>query len=162
MEISVFPTWQKKPEAWFELWPRNPIRAFSTSEAKVLVEPLRPGLEDGSLDSEFEKRPYHPPVAPELIKDIEHTARIAKARIVQYPDGIYSVGYLVYAPNGRYMPASTPSISAELEWEWGVTRMQDEHGHELRTLADNLESAEQIAAEELDIIVSKDPEIKPR
>jgi hypothetical protein len=159
---GILPPWRKDPEGWFELWPLEPLYASSSGEAKDKYLPMLPYVEDGSRDDEFRKIPYQPPVVPQLIKDIEHPTYVSKARIVQYPDALFSVGYLVYAPNGRYMPASTPSISAELEWEWGVTRVQTEEGEELRTLADCLESAEDIAAIELEQLVAQDPEIKRR
>ena len=154
--------WSHRPEGWFELWPIEPLYASSSGEAKDKYLPMMLYVEDGSRDDEFRKIPYQPPVVPQLIKEIEHPTCVAKARIVQYPDGLFSVGYLVYAPNGRYMPASTPSIGAELEWEWGVTRVQNDQGEELRTLADCLESAEEIAAIELEQLVAQDPEIKRR
>lgn len=144
------------------MWPLAPLYASSMEEAKAIYLSLLPYLEDGSKDGEFRKIPYQSPVVPQLIKEIEHPVYDAKARIVQYPDALFSVAYLVYAPNGRYMPASTPSISAELEWEWGVTRVQNDQGEELRTLADCLESAEEIAAIELEQLVAQDPEIKRR
>ena len=72
---------------------------------------------------------------------------------------LYEVRYFVYAPNGRYIPAVTPSVG-ELEWEWGVTYPQDAEGRALRTLADDLESAESVAIEELNMLVDRDSEIR--
>ena len=152
--------WRQNPEGWFELWPREPLLASTMDEAKALFTPLLPHIEDGSIDDQFEMRPYTPPAKSEFIKDLTHSARVAFARIVRWPDGLFEVKYYVYAPNGRYFPASTPSISTELEWEWGVTQVSDEEGRPLRTLADDLESAEKTAVEELDNLVARDPEIK--
>ena len=159
---GVIPHWRRKPEGWFELWPYEPMLASSMEEAKALFQPLLPQIEAGSIDAQFEKRPYQPPEVPQLVKEIEHSTHLAKARIVQYLDGVYFVGYLVYASNGRYFPASTPSISTELEYEWGVTYETDADGERLRTLADDLASAEEIAAIELNRFVALDPDIRVR
>ena len=59
-------------------------------------------------------------------------------------------------------PASTPSISTDLNFEWGRTYERDEEGQQLRTLADDLASAEEIAVIELNRLVAQDPEIKRR
>lgn len=156
------PSWHRKPEGWFELWPHEPLMASSNIEAKAMVAPLLPQIEDGSIDHLFDIRPYVPPIQPELIKQIDHPNRIAMAQIVQYPDGLYAIGYKVYAPNGHYLPASTPSINGELDFEWGVTYETDAEGNRLRTLADDLVSAEEIALIELNRFVDKNPEIRRR
>lgn len=159
---GAFPHWTRRPEGWFELWPREPLLASSMDEARERIDPLLPGLEDGSADDRYAKRPYVPPVRPTRVEEIEHATHHARAVIVQWPEGHYEVGYIVYAPNGRYFPAATPSISTELDWEWGVTSMADDEGRELRTLASNRESAREIAARELDLLVRQDPCIKLR
>ena len=56
----------------------------------------------------------------------------------------------------------SPSIRSELEWEWGVTSVQDAENQSVRTLADDLESALQIAHDELNELVAADPEIRRR
>jgi hypothetical protein len=157
-----FPHWKKNPQGWVELWPREPLRASSMEEAKRKFAPMLRQVEDGSLDERFEKRPCRPPARPARVKEIDHPTHVARAVIVQHPEGMYEVGYLVYAPNGRYFPAATPSISSELEWEWGVTWVQDENGQDMRTLADDLEDAEEIARIELDMLVRNDSMIRRR
>ncbi len=159
---GLFPHWRRSPEGWFELWPLEPMLAYSMEEAKLLFEPLLPQIEDGRLDAQFEKRPFQPPIVPQWVKEIEHITHVAMARIMRYPDGLYSVGYLVYAPNGRYLPASTPNVSTDWYSEWGVAYATDEAGQRLRTLADDLTSAEEIAVIELNRLVAQDPEIKHR
>lgn len=155
---GCFPHWRRNPAGWFELLLKEPLLASSMEEAKAKFAPMLAQIEDGSIDDKFTRRPYEPPVVPQQIKEIEHPVCLAKARIVQYPTGLYSVGYLVYAPNGRYFPASTPSISYDLEYEWGVTYATDEEGQRLSTLADDLADAEDIASSELDQLVARDPE----
>jgi len=49
-----------------------------------------------------------------------------------------------------------------LNFEWGRTYERDEEGQQLRTLADDLASAEEIAVIELNRLVAQDPEIKRR
>lgn len=154
--------WNRSPEGWFELWPLQPMFASSRDEAISLFEPLLPQLEDGSIDGLFEKRPYQPPARPAFIKDINHPDYIAAARIVKHGNGIYEVAYVVYAPDGKYFPVSTPSVSEDPDFEWGITYMRDEAGRRLQTMADDLASAEEIAATELDTLVTQDPEIKRR
>lgn len=155
IKASLFPIWRKNPEGWFELWPREPLTASSSEEAKSKVAPLLPQIEDGSIDDQFEKRPYRPPVPPKLVKEIEHPTHIVKAVIVQNAEGRYQALYRVYAPDGKYIPVSTPSIG-ELGWEWGRART------ETNTFADDLKSAEEIAIAELSEVVRQDPEIKRR
>ena len=157
-----FPHWRRNPEGWFELWPREPLLASSMEEAKAKFAPLFPYVEDGSIDDQFEKRPYQTPVMPQLVEEIEHPTHVARTQIVQYPDGLYAVGYLVYAPNGRYLRATSPTISNGFGWEWGVMYVQDEEGQCLRTLADDLASAQEIATIELHQLVAQDSEIKRR
>ena len=157
-----FPHWRRNPAGWFELLPKEPLLASSMEEAKAKFTPMLPQIEDGSIDDQFDRRPYVPPIIPQQIKELEHPVCIAKARIAQYPNDLYVVGYLVYAPNGRYLPASTPSISSDLEYEWGVTYATDEEGQRLSTLADDLASAEEIAISELNRLVAQDAEIKRR
>ncbi len=161
-QASFFSAWRKNSEGWFELWPLNPMLATSSQEAKQLFQPLLPQIENGSLDAQFERRPYQPPVTPHLVKEIEHATHVAMARIVQYPDGHYSVGYLVYAPNGQYLPASTPSLSSDRDYEWGITYETDDDHDPLLTLADDLGSAEEIAEIELNRFVAADGTIKQR
>ena len=160
--INIIPHWKKNPEGWFELWPVEPLLASSMDEAKAKYLPLLPLAEDGSAEERFEKRPYQPPTRPQFVKEIEHATHHAKARILRYSDDLFSVVYLVYAPNGKYLPASTPSISADLDYEWGVTYEEDENSTPLQTMADNLFSAEEIAAIELEKFVAEDPETKLR
>lgn len=147
--------WRRNPDDWFELWPHVPLLASSMEDAKAQFQPMLLQIEDGRMDDQFDRHPYRPPVRPELVAEIEHPDRQAKARIVRHADGRYQVGYLVYAPDGKYFPVMTPSIG-ELGWEWGVAR------RETNTFADDLSSAVQIAREELDQIVAGDPEIKLR
>lgn len=155
-----FPHWRHDPTGWIELWPREPLLAGSLGEARERIDPLLPGLEDGSTDDLFEKRPYVAPVRPTRVEELEHPTHHARAVISRWPEGHFEVSYLVYAPNGRYFPAASPAISAELDWEWGVTWMEDENGGGLRTLAGSLESAREIATVELDLLVSQDASIK--
>ena len=147
--------WNRNSQDWYELWPREPLKASSMEEAKALFTPLLPQIEDGSLDDQFERRPYQPPILPLVVKEIEHLSHVAKTLIVQHTSGIYELRFRVYAPDGKYYPAQTPSIG-ERGWEWGRARM------ETTTYADDLESAEQVALLELDEIVQADPEIKRR
>ncbi len=155
-------SWKRNPEGWFELWPHEPLFASSIEESKAVCAPLLSYVEEGISDSLFDSRPYQPPAKPQLVKEVEHDTHRASARIVQYPDGVYEVGYAVYAPSGRYFPAATPGISAELNFDWGKTYATDDAGQQLRTLADDLESAQEIALIELDRFVEQDPEIKLR
>lgn len=159
---GFYPVWRKEPAGWFELWPREPLLASSMDEARDRFTPLLPGLEDGSTDEHYKRNSYEPPGRPTRIEEIEHPTHRAHAVIVKHSDGHFEVGYLVYAPNGKYFPAATPSISEELDWEWGVTWTTDESGRDLRTLADDLESARPIATTELEAIVALDPEIRRR
>lgn len=57
---GIFPSWHRKPEGWFELWPHEPIFASSMEEAKSLIQPLLPLIEAGSIDARFERKPYKP------------------------------------------------------------------------------------------------------
>ncbi len=154
--------WRQHPDGWYELWPREALSAWSMEEAQIAVAPLLHGLEDGSTDHLYDRRRYVAPPKPEKVAEIEHATYVAKAVIARNPDGVYECHYFVYAPNGVYLPAGTPSVSAELDWEWGVTWPEDEEGKDLRTLADDPASAEQIARAELDAIVAKDPRIRRR
>lgn len=147
--------WKRNPENWIELWPHMPLRASSMEQAKVEFTPLLPQIEDGIIDHQFEKRPYRPPTLPHLVAKIEHPTHLAESVIVQHTAGRYEVRYRVYAPDGRYFPAATPSIG-ELGWDWGCPRRQT------ATFADDFASAQQIATVELDEIVQADPEIKRR
>jgi hypothetical protein len=156
------PNWHKHPDGWFELRPHELLLAWSSQEAKEKFTPLLPLVEDGKHDNLFDRRPYEPPVRAALVRELEHPTRVAKARIGLYPDGRYRILYAVYAPNGRYMPLVTPSVSAELDWEWGSMSPTDDAGRELTTYADDLESAMEIATRELDQLVAADPEIKMR
>lgn len=158
---SFFP-WETAPEGWFELWPMEPMLASSREEAKALFEPILPQVEDGTIDESFEKRPYQPPAKPQFVKEIEHLTHLAKARIVKHENGVYQIGYAVYAPNGRYLPVSTPSVSTDRDFEWGVPYVRDEEGRPLQTMADDPTSAEEIAIIELDQFVAQDPDIKRR
>lgn len=162
LPATPIPAWNRSPDDWFELHPRQPLLATSMQDAKEKFAPLLPQVEAGAIDEQMERKPYRLPIRPTRIKEIEHPTRVARAVIVQHSDGPFEVHYYVYAPNGRYFPASTPSISSELEWEWGVTWATDEVGTTLKTLADSLASAEEIAETELHIIAEKDSEIKHR
>ncbi len=147
--------WRRKPDDWFTLRPHELLRAASMEEAKSLFSPLLAQIADGSIDDQFERQPYKPPVLPQVVREIEHPTYVAKVLIVQYPEGRYELRFRVYAPDGKYFPAQTPSIG-ELGWEWGRARI------ETTTFADDLASAEQAALVELDEIVQADPEIKRR
>lgn len=147
--------WRQNPENWIQLRPHQALPASSMNEARAKIAPLLPQIEAGSIDDQFESVPYQPPHRPHLVKKIEHTTHWARARIVQQAEGRYEVDYLVYAPDGKYFPAATPSIG-ELGWEWGRPRV------ETRTLADDLTSAEEIGGKELNQIVQSDPEIRRR
>ena len=147
--------WKRDPVGWVEVWPREPLLAWSMDEAKAQFQPLLPQIEDGNLGEQYERRAYLLPVRPKLVAEVEHPTHQARARILRWPDGRYQVRYLVYAPDGRYFPASTPSVGV-LGWEWGVAR------EDIETFADDLASAERIASEELAEVVTSDPEIKPR
>ena len=130
--------WSRFPNHWFELHPHEPITGASSQEVRERVLSLLPQIEAGNLDEPFDKLPYSPPKRPEKIKEIEHPTHQAKAVIVRHEEKRYEVGYLVYAPDGKYFPVSTPSIGI-LGWEWGRARKNT------LTLADDLPSAEQIA-----------------
>lgn len=156
-----FPSPNREPEGWVELWPSERLFASSKEEAKEKFAPLLAQLERGDFTC-FERRLYELPRRPVLVKQIEHSTRMAQALITCDEAGTYRVSYRVYARNGRYFPAASPSISADLEMQWGMTWPKDEAGKPLRTLADDLESAERIAIEELDRLVQRDPEIALR
>ena len=102
-----FPHWKRDPTGWFELWPREPILASSMGEARERIDPLLPGLEDGSADALYEKRPYVSQTRPRRVAEMEHPTHHARAVISQWPEGLYEVVYLVYAPSGSYFPAGT-------------------------------------------------------
>lgn len=148
-------SWKRDPAGWFKLQPREPPFAWTMKDAKAMISPLLTKIADGSLDSQFDRHPYRLPDHPEAIKEIENPTYMAKARIVRHKNGQFQVGYLVYAPDGKYLPASTPSVGV-LGWEWGVARSN------ISTFADDLPSAEHIATIELDEITKSDQEIKLR
>ena len=147
--------WQLNPEGWFELHPQEPLLAFSMEEAKLKFSPMMPSVEDGSRDFEFDKKAYQPPAIPQLVKELEHHTYLAKARIVHYQDGLYQVEYQVYALNGPYFSASTPSLSTDFEFEWSIVSAEDSEGQTLKTVADDLTSAEEIATIELNTFVAQ-------
>jgi hypothetical protein len=161
-ERLPFGVWRRQPESWFELYPEEPLLASSMEEARELIKPHREALEEVEYCEGYARRPYLPPAVPEKVQVIHHPTRIAEAIIARHTDGRFEVFYKVYAPNGRYFPVSTPSISSEMDWEWGVTWPKDESGKDLQTFADSLESAEAIAVRELSQLVDADPEIKLR
>ena len=153
--------WRRNPDGWIELLPRVPVIACTFEEAKRITGERRPGLEDGSSDEHYVHRPHVPPRRPTLVNEIEHPIAVAKALILANPGGDFEVTYRVYAPDGRYFPAASPSIG-EIGWEWGVTWVRGRDGSFLRTMADCLVDAETIARQELDVLVNQDPEIKRR
>lgn len=147
--------WTRFPDDWIELHPRVPITGKSQPEVRNQVRALFPIVEAGGNDDQFIRKSYLAPKRPEKVQEIEHPAYQANAVIVRHEEQRYEVVYRVYAPDGRYFPVSTPSIGIA-GWEWGRARLQ------VHTLADDLQSAEQIAVVELNEIVAKDPEIKRR
>ena len=130
--------------------------------SKTLFQPILSQVEDGSIDASFDKKPYQLPVKPLFVEDMTHSTHRAYARIVQHANGFYQVAYSVYAANGRYFPVSTPSISADPDYEWGIAKIHDETGNRVNTMADSLPSAQEIAERELNLIVDRDPEIQHR
>lgn len=156
-----FPSPQRDPEGWIELWPSEPLQASSMNEAKEKAAPLLTRLEQGDL-SGFERRPHSAPQRATLVEQIEHPTRMAQALITRRDHGPYQISYRVYAPNGRYFPAASPSISTDRDHEWGMAWPRNEAGQPLRTLADELEIAREVAMQELDCLVQADPEIRPR
>jgi hypothetical protein len=156
-----YPRLNQGPEGWVELWPVEPLLASSMQEAKVQFAPLLAQLERGDFAG-FERRPYMLPVRPILVRQIDHPTHMARALIACRTDGIHQITYQGYAPNGRYFPASGPSIGEDLDLEWGVIWVQDRVGKPLRTLAADLESAEIVATAELAALVQANGDIKPR
>lgn len=156
-----YPSPGRDPGGWVELWPSEPLFASSMEEAKAKFAPLLAQLERGDF-TDFERRPYVVPRRPALVRQIEHPTRLAQALITCDEAETYRVSYRVYARNGHYFPAASPSISTDPEMEWGMAWPKNEAGKPLRTLADNLESAERVAIEELDRLVQRDPEIALR
>jgi len=146
--------WQRFPDDWWEFWPIEPIRATHLDQAKAASAGAALRLESGD-ETGFTKRRYEPSVRPIVVKEIDHPDRMAKAIIAQHADGRFQVFYHVYAPDGLYLPVSTPSVG-ELGWEWGQA------GPLQKTFADSLQSALEIAAIKLAEIVAGDPEIKQR
>lgn len=156
-----YPHPSREPEEWVEWWPLELLRASSMAEAKERFAPLLAQLERGDFAG-FERRPYVLPTRPTPVKQIDHPTFIARALVARRGDGVYQISYQVYAPNGRYFPATGPSLSDDLNCEWGVVWTTDEAGKPLRTLADTLESAEAAASLELDLLVTTHTGIRPR
>ena len=150
-----------RPDGWVMLWPKEAITGSDAQSTQAAALHLLELAAERMSDHLFDLRPFELPARPSLIKEIEHPTARATARIVQRLDGNFEATYLVYAPDGKYFPASTPSIG-ELGWEWGVTWADDENGAPQRTLANDMASLEEIAVVELDALVQADPEIRPR
>ncbi len=147
--------WTRFPDDWIELHPRIPITGKSHPEVRNQVLALFPIVEAGGTDDQFIRKPYLTPKRPQKVEEIEHPTHQAKAIIVRHEEQRYEVTYRVYAPDGHYFPVSTPSIGIA-GWEWRRARTQ------VHTLADDLQSAREIAIVELNEIVDKDSGIKRR
>jgi len=62
----------------------------------------------------------------------------------------------------KYFSVFVEEGASESEWEWGRASMKDDEGQRLRTLDDDLQSAEQVALIELNHLFEEDTEKKRR
>ena len=152
-----WPHWRRNPEGWFELWPHEPLIAYTMDEARARYLRILPDVEYGAHDEWFDRRPCQARVIPELVKELEHESLDAMARIYMYPDSLFAVHYFV-----KYFSRFVEEGALGPEWEWGGTWMKDDEGQRIRTLADDLSSAEQIALIELNHLYEEDAEKKRR
>ncbi len=159
---GLFHYWLRTPEDWFELWPHEPLMAFSREEAIFKFEPILSDIENGSIDSLFDIRTYIPRVKPKLIEEIEHAAYHAKAQIFQSPNGLYNIMYRLKSQNHSDNSSISASVKSDEFIEWDLKYEKDENGLALDTMADNLASAEEIALIELYRHVENSPKIRRR
>ena len=68
LPAGVWPYWNPNLEVWFELWPHEPLLAYTMAEVQVRYLRLLPDGEDGRREEWFDRRPCQAHVIPEMIK----------------------------------------------------------------------------------------------
>jgi hypothetical protein len=95
------------------------------------------------------ERPYQAPPSPNLVAEIDHPRHWLRARILKWPDA-YEIRTIGYVPNGFTLPAVSPSVAFDPDYDWGILDLMD------RLLADTEEEARAAAVEELERLANSD------
>jgi hypothetical protein len=95
------------------------------------------------------ERPYQTPPSPDLVAEIDHPRKWLRARILKWPDA-YEVRTIGYVPNGFTLPAVSPSVAFDPDYDWGILDLME------RLLADTEEEARSAAVEELEHLANSD------
>lgn len=142
-------------------------RLNAENAVEVMVEggKTAPNLDDGkeiaratlhrlnSGDLALEERPFEADEKPQPIVCVVHPTKMLKATVSKWPTE-YEVRIAGYLPNGFAMPVATPSVSTDLEFEWGRLDTFE------RLLADTEEEAIEAAKEELNRLSKEDLPLK--
>jgi len=145
--------WRPSADNCVEVSVPEAVLAPNLEDGKTLARATMRKLESGEFIAT--ESPFIPPIQPKVIAEVEHRDLLLRATILQWPD-FYEVRTFGYVPNGYAMPASSPSISQDLTYEWGKLDMFE------RLLADTETEARAAAQEEIDRLVKAGHPIRER
>ena len=127
--------------------------APTLEEGKALARAILAGLASGKLQGE--ERPFPPPPKAELVTWIDHPTKMLRVAVMRWPNG-FEVRAIGYVPNGYALPAASPHLSREADFEWGQLDVSE------RLLADTEEEAMEAARAELERLAAEDLPVQDR
>ncbi|HLJ55053.1 MAG TPA: hypothetical protein VKT77_08420 [Chthonomonadaceae bacterium] len=141
------PGMHRPPEVCVQLWPLVPISAPTAQAARELALPLLEVAAAGARDDLFQLRDCPIPIHRKKVATVASPTHRALANIYRHGEARYEIRYF----------GDLVSCDQEEGWRLSVPPAQGESvppGHDLVSLADDLASAEQTAATELEVIVA--------
>ncbi len=141
--IGPFAHPDQTPDAWMELWPRQPLVFTERTQAETAARDLLALRETGSTPPNTFEEQQHCPIQRESIQILSHPGMRIQAEISHRSDGLFEVRYYEFAHIWEAGPATPAEHRTD---EWDSIRVRQE----LITLADSLESARDTARTEME------------
>jgi hypothetical protein len=132
--------WRKTEANAMDVTPEEGLAAENLASGKVLAKEILTRLVEGEIA--YRECPHVPAPKPTLVREIEHSTKMLRSAIYQWPSE-FEIRVYGMVPNGSAMPAQSPSISHDPDFEWGHLTFLE------KITAETLQEARIVAEEEM-------------